>query len=192
MVIIVPRSRNSSISLIFALATERRAASGQVGMAAAKDSSVKTIRSAYLYADGHAVLICEDEFKGRKIDHVEIIENYGPRCNFHGRVIFSNPDWYCEFDLAKKAEMVDASEASIENGSDHTRSMGIAVGSLKLHFAKGKQLHITSMPRIISAPFTYQPETVELFDADCTYWSGMPVTKITRATSKAQELQAAA
>jgi hypothetical protein len=153
----------------------------------------KSLHCAYLYADGHAVIIYkkQDNDAG-EIQFAEIIESFGPKhCSFTGRIVISRYGGL--LNLIRKAYTVRATAASTQHGSDRTRELGISVGYLEVEMSNDWNDSITlyDMPGTMAGPYTYQPETVETFDAGISRWSGYPVARIHRVKSP-EPVQAAA
>lgn len=148
----------------------------------------KRIRSSYLYADGHAVLIWEkDDKDAGTVEFVEIFEKWtDAKLRFEGRIVFGNYDFEM-MRLAKKAYAIEASEASLNRGSDNTKKNGIRVGSLTYEMSPGysNSLCWTTMPDLISCSFTYQPLTSEPCPkAEDYFWSAKRISKFHKAESK--------
>lgn len=147
--------------------------------------SKKKIRSSYLYADGHAVIIYEKEDKDAgTVEFVEVHEKWtNARLGFKGRLTFGQFEQEM-LHLAKRAYAIEAKEPRTDYGSENTKRMGIAVGYLTYEMRPGgygSSLHWTTMPGVISAGFTYQPEVQE----DCPTvedrkWGAYPIGKFHR------------
>ncbi len=150
---------------------------------------------AYLYADGHAVIIHEQTVnlggKHETLEYAVIHEKWtNAHLSFQGRLCLGRYEASVFMRLAKEAIQIRASVPSVESGSDNTRKLGIAVGSLSFEFRNGEHIHWTVMPDLISGPFTYQPDHNETFDPERTNWGMCKVTKIIRAPI--QEVKVAA
>lgn len=134
----------------------------------------------YLYADGHAALIYGKHDKDAgQIHFVHLHQTLGPRCLFKGRIVFHNTGF---MNILKIARAVHAVEPSIENGSDRTRQLGIAVGSIGFTFDTGSeqsQFYISLLPDILSNGLKYQPDMTELWDeANCrVMWNDYHIAK---------------
>lgn len=148
----------------------------------------------YLYADGHAVVIRTEKTKrAGTVEYAEVYENWGPRCDFQGRIIFYNRSGLGKH--SRKAKNISAREASTENGSDATRKAGIAVGSIFLGFGPGEGFYIYDFPNLLSACYTYQPDVIETFNPDIRVWGTQQVMRVFRkkiAPQKAMEAAAEA
>jgi hypothetical protein len=145
---------------------------------------------AYLYADGHAVIIYEQTVKlggtTTDIEYAVIHEEYcHAHLGFKGRLCFGRCTAIAMLDLAKRATAIRASVPTTENGSENTKRMGIAIGSLSFEFSNGGHLYFNSMPDIISGQFTYQPETDEAFDPEAMFWGNVKVAEVKRVKDRA-------
>ncbi len=141
---------------------------------------------AYLYADGHAVILHEQTVKlggsEQEIEHAVIHEKFTKaHLSFTGRLCFSRYGSAALLDLCKRATQIKATENSLENGSDSTRKLGVAVGSLTFDFPDGSYLRFVSLD-CLSGQFTYQPENGTKFDWECSTWGNARVSKIHRVT----------
>jgi hypothetical protein len=142
---------------------------------------------AYLYADGHAVLVFEQDVRVGKfsqtIEYVVIHEKFTQaQCSFKGRLILGRYTASGLIKLVKSASRIDAKEPRQDYGSENTRKLGIAVGSLTFDFSDGSSLYFYDMPNLISGPYHYQPENIESFDATATTWASHKVAEIKLAT----------
>jgi hypothetical protein len=156
----------------------------------------KRLTCAYLYADGHAVLLYEktDRDAGT-VEFAEIHEKWtDARLDFKGRLCFSRYESAGFMRLAKMAKLIQAKEPSTDRGSENTRKLGIPVGSLEFNFDRnyygGDCAHFKSMPSVLSAGYTYQPEIDDKFDPNIMHWGITRVGKVHRA--KPAAVQAAA
>lgn len=133
---------------------------------------LKTVSSAYLYADGHMILCHEEKHaKAGTVRYVTMHESAGVKAAFP--VVNRNNPAECEHGSGRliiyhrsglamllKAEHARPTVASVEYGSENTRNKQIAVSTLALDFGAGEAF-ITLMPDLISGEFQYQPETGE-------------------------------
>jgi hypothetical protein len=129
---------------------------------------------AYLYADGHAVIVHEQSVKigniETTVEFVVIHEKFtDAHLSFKGRISFSRYGSIAMLDLCKRAKHIRASDLSFENGSEASRKLGIAVGNLSFDFPNGSYLHFTDSS-VISAQYKYQPDVDETFDPTITEW----------------------
>lgn len=125
------------------------------------------IHCAYLYADGHAVIVYkkQDRLAG-EIHFAELIEQWGPACHFDGRIVWHD-SMLEAFKLAQRAKHITAKEASVKNGSENTQKRGLAVGSLSIVMGQhwySNALHWSSFPDLISSGWTYQPQMSEKWE----------------------------
>lgn len=140
------------------------------------------VECAYLYADGHAVLLYEKSVRlGANVTRLEyavIHEKWtDAHLSFKGRLVFSRGGAAALLALCKQASAIRAVEKSVEHGSQNSKAMGVAVGSLSFDMKSGGHLYFYDLS-ILSGQFTYQPEIVEVFDASARKWSGHPVSEI--------------
>jgi hypothetical protein len=136
----------------------------------------------YLYADGHAVITySKPDADAGRVQWAEVHEAFGPACKFNGRLVISRPESRFA-KLMKSCIEVHAKPGSTENGSDNTKKHGIAVAYLKLVFSHQFDdcLTYSYMPDLLNIGITQQPETVEAFDPNTSFWAGMRVAKIYR------------
>jgi hypothetical protein len=145
--------------------------------------SKKTLTCSYLYADGHAVLIYEKEDSDAgTITFCEIHEKWTEASiSFKGRIIFSRYDSEM-MKLAKRAVAIRATEASTNYGSDNTKKLGIAYGSLEFSMSRseryGNSLHFCELPGLIGGSYTYQPKNEEKCPTpDEMHWGMLRIAK---------------
>ncbi len=148
----------------------------------------KKLHCAYLFADGHAVLVYEKhDRQAGDIRWVEVIEKFGPDCRFEGRIVFH---WGSQalLNLCRKAVAVRAKAPSLEAGSDRTRELGIPIGTLEIQLGGGHRdsLYFHDLDGVLSAPYKYQPEVAEKFDPQASHWSDYRVAKVHRLPTKPQ------
>lgn len=151
--------------------------------------NAKKMTCLYLYADGHAVTIWEQDHKVvGKVEWAEIHQHYGPEVRFQrGRVTVGRYDGGMQI-LIKNAWWIDASEASRSNGSDATKKLGIEVGYLKVGL--GNEWHNYVMFNelsCLSGEYTYQPDMSERFEdvAEKPTWGcNTMVVKVHRVSPK--------
>jgi len=128
-----------------------------------KKSEFKTLKHAYLYADGHMVLSHEKRDRDAgNVRWVTIYENVGIKPLFGGKgrlIIDKGALSFCLHATAIKAE-----EKSWDRGSDNTKKAGIAVETVILYNGNDRGFIISSFPDMISSDLKYQPETSEKFE----------------------------
>jgi hypothetical protein len=151
----------------------------------------KKLHCAYLFADGHTVLVYEKyDRQAGEVQWVEIFEKFGPQCKFEGRIVFH---WGSNglVELCRKAIAVSASAPSLGAGSTRTKELGIAVGTLELQLGRGAldTVRFHDLDGVLSAPYHYQPEVAEAFDPKMTHWADHQVAKIHRLPAKLQPAQ---
>jgi hypothetical protein len=152
----------------------------------------KKLHCAYLYADGHAVLVYEKhDRQAGDIRWVEIVEKFGPECRFTGRIVFC---WGSNglVSLCRKAVAVRAKLPTLDSGSERTRELGIPVGTLEVQLGGGHldSVYFHEFEGVLSAPYTYQPEQDEKFDPEISRWADYRVAKVHRLHGKPQPAQA--
>lgn len=152
---------------------------------------------AYLYADGHAVILYEQKVKlggaSQTVEYAVIHEQWTKASlSFKGRLCFSRYGSAAMLDLCKRAVSIKACPPSTENGSENTRKLGLAIGNLSFDFADGSYLYFNYMPDLISGQFTYQPDHTDMFEADRSTWGYVKVAEIKRKPAPKLELAQAA
>jgi len=140
-----------------------------------------SIYCAYLYADGHAVVIYEkQDSDAGSIKYVEVYEKLGPECNFKGRLVVHRGGL---FNLLRRAKIVRAVTPSLSHGSQNTQEKGIEVGYLELTMSNDwtDTIAFYEMPGLISGPHTYQPTGAdEAFDPDASIWGQYRIARVHR------------
>lgn len=166
------------------------------------------IQAAYLYADGHAILVYEQVMRigwvRKEIEYVELYEKWTKApLQFTGRLVFHRYHAGAFMKLAKMSHVISCEEPSLERGSDKTKQMNLLYGDLSFQMDDGSCVSIPTFSdgtdygsgqhSICSNGYTYQPKCVETFDntANSSEWCGHPITKIHRekATVPASELE---
>ncbi len=129
----------------------------------------KKLNCAYLFADGHAVLVYEkhDRLAG-DIRWAEVIEKFGPECRFTGCIVFHRGSSDL-LNLCRKAETVRATAATLE----------IQLTQGRLH-----NVWVHGLSGVVGAPYTCQPEQDEKFDPEISRWADYRVTKVHRLPAK--------
>jgi len=148
----------------------------------------KNLHCAYLFADGHAVLIYEKrDRQARDIRWAEVVEKFGPECKFEGRIVFH---WGSNglLNLCRKAVAVRAKAPTLDAGSERTRELGILVGTLEVQLGQDDldRIHLHDLDGVLSAPYKYQPEHGEQFDPRISHWADYRVAKVHRVPAKPQ------
>ena len=129
----------------------------------------KKLHCAYLFADGHAVLVYEKhDRQAGDIRWAEVVEQFGPECRFTGRVMFQE-DTSAMLNLCRKAVTVRVTHATLE---------------VELHNAQFKPVWHHGLSSVLGAPYTYQPEADEKFDPEISRWGAYRVTKVHRLPVK--------
>jgi hypothetical protein len=146
----------------------------------------KKLHCAYLFADGHAVLVYEKhDRQAGDIRWAEVVEKFGPECRFTGRITFH---WGSNglLNLCRKAVAVRATAPTLDAGSDRTRELGIPVGTLEIQLGDDHldRIHLHDLDGVLSAPYKYQPEVVETFDPEISRWCDYRVAKVHRLPAK--------
>ena len=142
----------------------------------------KKLTHAYLYAAGHAVLCYEKRDKDAgEVQWCEIHQKWTEaQLSFEGRITFGRGSSPELLRMCKRAQRIEAKEASTKNGSDNTKEAGIAVGGLTFTFGDySDYLHLSSFPNLISAPWTYQPDVGECVPSEfASQWGNLRVAKV--------------
>jgi hypothetical protein len=146
----------------------------------------KKLHCAYLFADGHAVLVYEKhDRQAGEIKWAEVVEKFGPDCQFEGRIVFH---WGSNglLELCRKAIAVRAKAPTIEAGSTRTKELGIPVGTLELQLGNDHldHVHLHDLHGVLSGPYCYQPEVSETFDPQISRWCDYRVAKVHRVRAK--------
>lgn len=153
---------------------------------------MKTLRCSYLYADGHAVLLHQKRYKDAgEVEFAEIHEKWTEaHLGFKGRIVFNSPEL---LRMAKRAVRIEAQEPRLDHGSQNTKEKGIAVGHLVFTFGEySDYLCLTTMPNLISASWTYQPDVVATCPhPDIARWGSLSVGKFVPAKRAQSTLIAA-
>lgn len=152
----------------------------------------KKLHCAYLFADGHAVLVYEKrDRQAGDIRWVEVVEKFGPECRFAGRIVFH---WGSNglLNLCRKAVALRVEAPTLEAGSERTRELGIPVGTLEIKLSDDHldSIYFHDMDTVLCAPYKYQPEADEKFDPEISRWADYRVTKVHRLPAKRQPAQA--
>ena len=127
-----------------------------------KASELKTVNVAYLYEDGHMVLVHRRSDKDAgEVEWVTIYQNVSVKAHFPGRLII-DPG---ALPFILHATSIEAREASVEGGSENTKKLGVAVGSVIIRNGNDRGFIINLFPDILSSDLTYQPDVSETFDA---------------------------
>lgn len=154
----------------------------------------KTAKTAYLYSDGHAVILHEEDHpKAGRVEWAEVFEKLGPDCRFTGRLVFHNVNWYQTFQFAAQSAVVEASGPSLDQGSENTKRHGYAVGNLSMRPEKSGRgaLHWIMIPDLISSDVTIQGKGHdETFasNTDNGFWGLVRIAKIHRAPANVETL----
>ena len=138
-----------------------------------KKSELKTCRTAYLYSDGHMVLIHEKSDKDvGKVEWATIYENVGITVSFDpGRLIINNS----VLPFLMQAKRITVSSPSERNGSDNTRAQGIAVETIGLYNGNDRPWFISNFPGLISSDIYFNDNDTEPFKSECYHWGNYPV-----------------
>jgi len=148
-----------------------------------KKSELKTCKVAYLYQDGHMVLIHEkrDRDAGR-VEYATIYEDIGIKCAFEGRLIIDNG----ALPFILEAANIQVLPSSIDQGSQLTKDKNIRVETiiLKSKYTNNDWI-INSFPDFIASDIKYQGDVSEKFadiETNCI-WGMATVKKIYRVQS---------
>ncbi len=140
------------------------------------------LTTTYLFEDSHAVQIFRkyDRHCG-PLDFAVITEKFTKAvCSFTGRITLGRSGNGVA-GLLRDALQIRAKTPSVENGSDNTRQRNLAVGYLMITTKDG-EIMFTTIPELISAPFSYQAGQAyeEKFDPNLRQWAHCRVARIVR------------
>jgi hypothetical protein len=146
----------------------------------------KELKHAYIFSDGHALLVYKIDMPETRLGHVEIVEVVEGFCHsrFKGRIVIHEPGMLAAL---KGATSVRASEPKVENGSPNSKEKNIPFGYLSFNNSFGYgSFH--DIPGLIGDGYSYQPEESweEAFDKreEGGIWNEMRITKIHRLKKK--------
>ena len=145
-----------------------------------KKSEIKSCRCAYLYDDGHVVLVHEKRDKDAgKVEWVTIYQSIGVKTSFKkpGRLIIDP----AVLPFLSICSRVEVSPACDRNGSDNTKARNIAVESISFrNGSTDRPWFISSFPGLISSDIYFNDNGSENFDpaANHYYWAGYPVKSV--------------
>ena len=128
-----------------------------------KKSEIKTCDCAYLYEDGHLVMVHKKHIRqaNTEVQWVTIYENVGITCQFEGRLII-DPSALPFILMSKR---ITASVPCVTHGSDNTKRLNIKTGSIILYNGIDHRGWIISyMPELISSDVRLQSDSAETFD----------------------------
>ena len=138
-----------------------------------KPSEIKTCRTAYLYHDGHMVLIHEKRDKDAgSVEWATIYENIGIDVNFEPGRLIINP---AVLPFLLKAKRVTVSNPSEKNGSDNTRKRGIEVETIGLYNGNDRPWFISNFPGLISSDIYFNTNDTDTFKPDLYHWGDTTV-----------------
>ena len=156
------------------------------------------LRAAYLHADGHLVVSYDQSVRVGKatttVQYCEIYERpFKARMRFTGRLVLDRWNVAAFLAVARLADEIRVLEPRLENGSDNSKSLGLAYGevrfvidghSISLPVFEKTPLRSDSYSSICSAGFTIQPQIAATFpeategQEDWGGWGGTGGTKI--------------
>ena len=123
---------------------------------------LKNVDLGYMYAvDGACKLVLrhsENHALAGKVEWVTI-HDCPIKARFDGRIVLHRRG---VVRLALSATTIDAKEATVDRGSENTKSRGIAVGSINFLLGTDQwqdSYHVNLLDGLISSDFTYQSET---------------------------------
>ena len=141
-----------------------------------KASEIKTCRTAYLYHDGHMVLIHEKRDKDAgSVEWATIYENANIDTVFNPGRLIIKPE---ALPFILQASRITVSEQSVSQGSDNTRKLGIAVETIGLYNGSYRPWFISNFPGVISSDVYFNTNDTDPFDKDCRRWGDVPVKAI--------------
>src|SRR6266404_5719870 len=143
----------------------------------------RQLNHAYLYADGHAVLVYEKQDPDAgPIHFCEIYQKWTPAvCHFQGRLTFSRHEARGFLRLARQAKEIRATVPSRDQGSQNSQKLELAVGRLEFDFGKhwtaGDCVNFISIPGLAATGFCYQPEQAEAFELAEGFWGHLRIAR---------------
>lgn len=148
-------------------------------MAKIPNSLLRTVKVGYIYADGHMVLwhTKRDRKVNVEYDYVTLHKTIPLAMTFGEgveRLVVSKE----AIPMLLAAKRAYVRPASIDGGSDATRSRGIEVATIALDFGAGYTF-IYSMPDILGGDISVQTKYGEKWvDMESKYyWSDMPINR---------------
>ena len=136
-----------------------------------KKAEIKTCHVAYLYGDGHLVMVHKKRDRDAgDVYWVTIYESIGIECRFDGRLIIDA----CVLPFLSVASRIEAKEAATDRGSQKTKEMGLPVEAISLYNGSDWGWHLSNFPGIISSQLSYQAGETELYSdiQSKYYWAG--------------------
>lgn len=152
---------------------------------------------AYLYADGHAVVLYEKDVRlggsVTRLEYCEVFEKYtDAQLQFTGRLVLHRYHAAAYLRMAKIASRIECQVPSIERGSETTKRLGLAYSDLSftidgadvsIPFLKeeNRPVFSDSYSSICSNGLTYQPSNTDKFaDISGDKWGDAPIVKVHR------------
>ena len=145
-----------------------------------KKSEIKTCKTAYLYHDGHLVLVHKKRDKDAgEINWVTMYQSIGIKTYFSkpGRLIIDQE----VLPFLTVCSRIDVKTADVKRGSDNTRKLNLPVESISLYNGVPEYgWHISNFPGLISSQIYYNDNDTTEFDADKEYysWCHYPVKRV--------------
>jgi len=143
-----------------------------------KPSELKSVNVAYLYDDGHLVLVHEKRDKhAGTVSWVTIYQNVGIKTYYKGRLIIDKG----ALPFVLHSTAIEAKAANISGGSENTKRLGISVETIILRNGiSDSGFIISNFPDIISSDIKYQENVTESFaDVRESYsWAFHNVSKV--------------
>ena len=139
-----------------------------------KKTELKTAETAYLYEDGHLILVHKKNDKDAgELNWVTAYEHVGIKTHFNGRLIIDKG----ALPFVLHATKISAKAADINRGSENTRRLGLAVGSVILYNGTDYGFCISLMPYVISSDIEYQYDTSETWNdiKDSNFWGSYTI-----------------
>jgi hypothetical protein len=142
---------------------------------------MKTIRTLYLFADGHAVAWhMKNDRDAGEVHWITIHESIGVYATFDcpdggGRLIVSGR---AAIGMLLASQGVRCKRASVDNGTPNTRKAGLEVSSTAFDFGYGN-VYFHSIPSMIGEDFHYQPGFRSTWEdvRNLHRWGDMPVSE---------------
>ena len=142
-------------------------------------SEIKTADCAYLYPDGHMVIVHKkpDRDAG-EVKWVTIWENIGIDIYVYGegRLII-DPE---ALPFIRHADRITVKPASVDSGSENTKKLGIRVETISIqNLARNDSWHISNFPDLISSDIYWNAVSETFADVkNRHYWNDYKIKKI--------------
>lgn len=145
---------------------------------------LKTVTCAYIYTDGHAVLLHRESYKGIGVEFATVHERAFEVHQATGRLVVHSREALAHLMCS---DWIGWKSAALENGSPKTKEAGIRVQTVFVSFLGAGETWINSAPDLISSEFTAQDEHTDafIFSSNLDNWGTYKITEVVRATGEA-------